>query len=301
MAAAAAGFGMTRFLGLLLPRRWLLGLGRTAAPLLYHAVPGLRRSLLDNAAPILGPGASLAERRALAVGVLASFSRFTIEVVMSHRRLPVGADLFETMRGREHYERARAAGRGIIGVTLHLGNYEVGPMLLARRVQPLAVVYTRDPVPLFERLRDRRRRAQGVSGIPIDGSPLFTLDVRSVLRRGGMVLVAADLGFDAPGAGDVYEFLGAPAPFWSWPARLALASGAPLLPCFIVRDEAGSYRLDVAAPLFPVGAGGDDEGEAVREMMRPLVALFEEYVRRYPEQWLIIHRYWRSGGGEEAA
>jgi lauroyl/myristoyl acyltransferase len=36
-------------------------------------------------------------------------------------------------------------------------------------------------------------------------------------------------------------------------------------------------------------------------MMRPLVALFEEYVRRYPEQWLIIHRYWRSGGGEEAA
>ena len=298
-AAAGAGFVLTRCLGAVLPRRWLLGLGWSAAPLLYRAAPGLRQALLDNAAHILGPVSSLESRRRLALGVLRSFSRFTIEVVTSDRRLPAGEELFETMRGREHFERARAGGRGIIGVTLHMGNYEVGPMLLARQLQPLAVVYRRDPIRVFERLRERRRRAQGVVGIASDGGRFFSLDSLAVLRQGGMVLVAADVGFEAPGAGSLHDFLGAPAPFLSWPAHLALASGAPLLPCFVVRDEAGRYRLEVEAPLFPdeTAGRGAEAGEA---LMRRLVPLFESYVRRYPEQWLIVHRYWGAAGGEAA-
>ncbi len=59
-----------------------------------------------------------------------------------------------------------------------------------------------------------------------------------------------------------------------------------MLPCFLVRREDGKYQLHMEEPIF--AAAGDEPDD----LMRRLVPVLEEYVRRYPEQWLIVHRYW---------
>jgi len=268
------------------PLRWLVALWRAWAPLLYVALPGTRRALLDNAAHLLGPDSTREQRRELAIGTLASFAQFTAELLASARRLPVGEDLFERMTGRECFDRALAAGRGVIAVTLHLGNYETGPMLLARLHQPLALLLRGDPVASFDRRRARRHAQHGIREIRMDRSAFFGVEALSILRAEGILLLAGDVAFEA-GEGDRYPFFDAEAPFTSWPAELALASGAPILPCFVVRGEGGAYRLEVHEPISPEGC--DDP----RELMRPLVATFEDVVRRHPDQWLIIHRYWQ--------
>ena len=293
---ATAGLGMARLLGALVPTSWLVNFGRVMVIPVVYSVPRVRRALLDNAAHILGPDSSLAARRTLAFGVLRSFSRFAMEVLTSHKRLPTDEELFDTMRGKEHYDRANEAGRGIIGVTLHMGNYEVGPLLLTRLHQPVAIVYNRDPVGTFEQMRSELRRKHSIVEIPVDGSAFFGVDALAVLKQKGMVLLAADTGFEASSGGALYPFLDGQAPFLNWPARLALASKAPILPCVVVRDENDRYRLEIDPPIFP-DEGSPDEGDGVDGMMARLLRVFERYVVRYPDQWLIIHRYWAKESG----
>lgn len=269
----------------ILPLSWLHAMSRWSARFTVRFFPGVRRALLDNARHLLGPAAPHEARMALAIGVLESFGRFFVELLTADRVLPSGGErLLAEMRGREHADLARAGGKGVISVTLHMGNYELGSLLLPRLIQPVAVVYRPDPWGLFEALRSRRRRERDVQEIAAT-DPLFVVSARRVLAQGGVVLATVDLGFPYPG-GERFPFLGGWARFLTWPAHLSLATGAPLLPSFIVRGPDGEYRIELEEPVWP-----DKAGDAAG-IMQALLKVFERQVRAHPEQWLILHRYW---------
>lgn len=272
-----------RLEALVLPVSWLLAMGRWSAHLIFRFVPSMRAALLENAEHLL-PDATPAQREQHGVAVLTSFSRFFVELLTPRKTgLPLDVDLYTLVRGMQHAEAARAQGQGVICVTLHMGNYELGPMLIPQLVdQRVAVVYTPDPWGVFERLRSGRRRARQVEEIPIQGA-LFTVEARRVLEEGGVVLAAADVGFSHQ-RGKPYPFLDGTARFLDWPAVLSRSTGAPLVPCVCYRDpELGEYRFEMRAAITP--------GE-VDAMMRELVGVFGEFVRRFPDQWLILHPYW---------
>jgi KDO2-lipid IV(A) lauroyltransferase len=271
-----------RLEALILPVSWLFAMGRWSARLIFRFVPSMREALLDNAKHLLGPESTQEQREAQAVGVLTSFSRFFVEMLTPRKTLPLNQDLYEIVDGMEHAEAARAKGPGVICVTLHMGNYELGPMLIPQLVeQPVAVVYTPDPWGVFENLRSGRRRQRRVVEIPIKGS-LFTVEARRVLERGGVVLAAADEGFSHQ-RGKVYPFLDGHARFLDWPAHLAKSTGVCLVPCVCYRDAEGAYRFEMKPAIEP--------GE-IDVMMSQMVGAFGEFVQRFPEQWLILHRYW---------
>lgn len=270
-----------------LPASWLHAMARWSARFAVAWLPGLRAALLDNARHLLGIAAPYEARLALAVAVLESFGRFFVELLLADQTLPSGGErLLERMKGREQADAARARGKGVICVTLHMGNYELGTLLLPRLIQPVAVVYRPDPWGLFERLRSSRRRASQAREIAAT-DPLFTLSARRVLDQGGVVLAAVDQGFPGPGGEDL-PFLGGWARFLTWPAHLSRLSGAPLLPCFIVREPDGEYQIELGPAIFP-----EDEPDAAA-IMRRLLPVLADRVRRHPEQWLILHRYWRE-------
>lgn len=268
-----------------MPIGWLFSMGRASARLAVQWLPGLRRALLSNAGHLLGPQAGFFERRRLAVGVLSSFGKFFVELLTAPATYPTAEELFSSVEGLHHGEAALAQGKGVIGITLHMGNFELGPMLLTERYAPVAIVYRPDPFGLVERMRSMARGRAEVEEIKTD-SPLFGIKVLDILRRGGFAFVAGDVGFPAPGVGESYPFLDGRARFLTWPVRTSLASGAPLVPCFLVWErEVGQYRLKMEPAITPA------EPEA---MMRELIAVYERYVVRYPEQWLVLHRYWED-------
>lgn len=278
----------------ILPTSWLFAMGRWAARLGIRLSSGLRRNLEDNARHLLGEGSTLAERRALAVETLENFSRFFVELVAARRYRPPGADtLLERIRGYDAAERAKDRGRGVIGVTLHMGNYELGAQALPDLVSPVAIAYNRDPWGLFESLRSNTRRENLIEEIPVNASRFFTIEARNVLKRKGLLLAAADRGLPTE-RGSVYTFLGRRARFLDWPARLSVATGAPLLPCAVIRLPDEGYTIELAEPLDPA-----DFPDAHALMQRAVEAL-EDFVRRFPEQWLILHRYWETQSEEEA-
>jgi lauroyl/myristoyl acyltransferase len=276
-------FALLVLLGRALPRPILLRLSAACSSAVYWLFPGIRAGLLSNARHILGPGSTGRERSRFARRVLSSFSAFLADMVTPPEKLPAAALLPETS-GKEHFHEASERGRGIVGVTLHMGNYEVAGMEIASFRGNTAVVYNRERVRFLERLRSRKRRQKLLDEIVIEESPFFAVPVLARLREGGIVLLAADQ-VDAR-EGERFPFLHGEAVFSLWPARLSHASGAPILPAFNTLDGDGRYRLRLEKPLFPEDYSGP------REMMARLVEVLAEQVARHGDQWLMIRSFW---------
>lgn len=283
LAVARPFFALLALLASVLQRQLLARFAAACSRAVYLLFPGVRAGLLANAEGILGPESSARARAELARGVLESFAKFLVELLAPARNAP-GQDLHRDTRGREHFEAAAAAGKGVIAVTLHMGNYELASMELASLRPNVAIVYNTDPIPLVEWIRSRRRRAKRLDEIVINESRFFAIEVLQRLREGGVILLSGDQV--AARDGEAFPFCHGTAAFSLWPARLSLSSGAPIVPAFNVRRPDGRYELHLEAPVFP--REGREPGEVLTELLR----VFERYVREYPDQWLMIRKFW---------
>jgi Kdo2-lipid IVA lauroyltransferase/acyltransferase len=180
---------------------------------------------------------------------------------------------------------AYAAGRGVIIVTGHLGNWEIGGAAVAARGYPLTGVAKRAANPLFYgRIMAARQRF----GIEIIDFADATRGALKALRQGRIVALAAD---QHSGAGIWVPFLGRPAATFRGPAVLALRTGAPLFLAVCIRRGDGDYEID----MQPVDATPTDDMEAdVRRVTTSWVRRLEDAVRAHPEQYLWHHRRWRQ-------
>ena len=246
---------------------------------------GLRRAVardnLAHAFPELSPEAREA--------ILSEHYRELGRIVSEFARLPAlvrapGDQVVAGVRGIEHLERGTAAGRGMIMLSGHYCNVELLGAWLGRRhsaaivVQPLAN-------PGVEAWITRQRREAGLETIPM-------ADIRRVyhaLRENKWIGMLADQ--DARGRGMFVPFLGRPASTTLGPARIALATGAPIVMGFATRRADGRLELDIE----PLTAPGDlAEAEAAEQLPRRHVARLEMWIRRRLELWFWLHRRWKT-------
>jgi KDO2-lipid IV(A) lauroyltransferase len=255
----------------------------------YHCSPWVRRGTLANARRLL-PGAPPAQVTRLARRTLHSFYLFCCDVGRSLGRSR--EDLLariESTRGHPHFAAARAAGRGVIVVTAHMGSFEVG-MAALREVEKnrIHVVFRRDRSGRFERQRSALRARIGVEEAPVDEGWTVWVRLRDALLADEAVVLQGDRVM--PGQrGEPVPFLGGTLLLPSGPIKLALATGAPIVPIFSVRTAAGKVRLFVEPPIDLSGhtaARGARDG--ARSALLEWAAVLERYVRAYPDQWLLL-------------
>jgi lauroyl/myristoyl acyltransferase len=259
----------------------------------WHTSAYLRRNTLENARYLLGPGASTRDRRRLARSTITSHWDF-ISDFGRMRRWPKQRLLeeIESVEGEAGYREARALGRGVVLVTAHLGSFEVGLASLCSIEPVVYVVFKRDPMAVFDRLRSEQRRKLGVVEAPVDDGLHVWLELRDALRRDEVVLMQGDRALPGQKAVDI-DFCGRPMKIPTGPARLALAAGAPLVPVFSVRTPNRKVRIVLEAPIVP---DPGDPGADPLPIVRRLTSVIERYVRAYPEQWLMIHPAWEDDG-----
>ncbi|MGH9861976.1 MAG: lysophospholipid acyltransferase family protein [Candidatus Acidiferrales bacterium] len=215
--------------------------------------------------------------------LLAEFARFPRLTARELERVIV-------YEGLEHFQQAAARGQGVIFLTAHLGAWELSSFAHSFYGHPLA--YFNRPLdnPLVDALVNRYRCLGGNRPLERRGAARAALDE---LRRGAAVGILMDQNV-LLGDGNVFvDFLGVPASTTAGPARLALLADAAVVPGFALWDEElGKYRLHFDPPLELVRTG-DAERDVV-ENTALFTRVIEDYVRRYPEQWLWIHRRWRT-------
>jgi KDO2-lipid IV(A) lauroyltransferase len=261
-------------------------LHRFAGPAAVRFSKETRHGTLANAARILGSDSTAAERRTLARKVVGQFVLFCHDV---GRAMSMSADelygRIERIEGHQHYDAARKQKRGAIVVTAHMGSFEVGMAALRRQDARIHVVFRRDLFGRFERMRSALRAKLGVIEAPVDDGWTIWMRLRDALLNDEVVVLQGDRVM--PGQkGQRVSVLGADMLLPSGPAKLALASGAPILPVFCVRLPSGRIRLCVE-PAIDVVQPAD-----VNRAMEKLAAVLGKYIRAQGQQWLMLQPAW---------
>ena len=194
-----------------------------------------------------------------------------------------------TYAGLEHYLEARARGKGVLFVTAHLGGWEIGSYAHSLYGYPIRIVVRAlDNGPLDRFVQRIRTRA----GNSVFDKQDFARGLLAAMRAGETVGILMDTNITPP-QGVFVDFFGVPACTASGLARVALRTDAAVVPGFTVwHVEEQRYAIHFEPPV-ELTRTGDEEQDVIANTARFSQAI-EGYVRRYPEQWLWVHRRWKA-------
>ena len=254
----------------------------------FASMPRERRAARRNLTRITGR--SGLPSLFLALRLFYNFSKFMVGYT---DLAPFRPELVEAWaEGRPEAQRAIAAliaeGKGLIVLTLHLGNWEIGLALLSRLGTPVNVVLRQGEGPGPARFADEARAHPGVRIVAAGDSAWNGLDLLLALRRGEIVAIQGDRPFGDPTRR--VALFGAPVTLPAGPFALAQASGASiLLVCCPIRGHF-RYRFHVGEPLR-VAPGEEGLQTAMDEFARGI----ERVVASYPTQWFNFYDVWKEG------
>jgi KDO2-lipid IV(A) lauroyltransferase len=188
---------------------------------------------------------------------------------------------FAYLKGEDVIQKALARGKGAILLSAHLGNWEFGGTMMRLSDYPLAVVALPHNTAATNALVNRFRKGKGITVIEVDDSPFSALPILKHLRQNGVVAMIGDKDFF--GNGIPVSFFGKQIPFPVGPVTIAMSSGAALIPAFVLKQSGGKYFgvLEEAVSLTRHGT----RRQATTENLQKIAAIFETYIRRYPDQW----------------
>jgi KDO2-lipid IV(A) lauroyltransferase len=190
--------------------------------------------------------------------------------------------------GLEHCTKALEKGRGVLFFGAHFGNWELEAVAVSLFIKPLVVIYRRLDNPVLDALVRRFRSATG--NTPLLKEHAMRAMLRT-LKRNDMLGILIDQNVDYY-EGVFIDFFGRPACTTDGLALLALHTGAPVLPGYIVRLPDGRYRFVVGPEVEVVDTGHWEED--IRVNTQRFMKIIEETVRKYPDQWLWVHQRWKT-------
>jgi Kdo2-lipid IVA lauroyltransferase/acyltransferase len=286
-AIEAAAAGVVGGIAGMLPRGPALAFGRALGRTWGRLDRRHLRIAEDNLARAF-PDWDEARRRAVALGVYGHFGRMLLDILWMARREREEILRHVDVTGAEHVEAARAAGRGALLITGHVGNWELHGLAHGWRFGPIGVVARPlDNPALDARLCDFRRRP----GNTVIYKQRALPQVLRLLRANGAVAFLIDQNVQA-GDGVFVNFFGRKAATTTVAAALALKTGCALIPTHAELGEDGRYRIEYEPPLALPPAG--DHAADLQRLTQQLTSVIEGWVRRRPEQWLWLHRRWKT-------
>jgi KDO2-lipid IV(A) lauroyltransferase len=263
-------------------------LARGYARLLDRAIPRLRRVGQRNLAMAL-PALSLEERTRIIDGVFQSIARMLVSFAKFPSIRKENLDRWIRLEGGEHFDAALRHGRGVLFATAHLGNWELSAFTHAFLAEPMNVVVRPLDNPLIDHLVETRRALSGNRPI---GKKDFARSILKALAANQAVGILIDQNESAD-AGAFVDFFGIKACAGTGFARFAQHSGAAVIPGFALWNENEQRWVLRFYPAVEM------TGDIARDT-QSLQSVLEGVIRQYPDQWLWIHRRWKTRPPGEA-
>jgi KDO2-lipid IV(A) lauroyltransferase len=282
---------------LALPRSWSLALARGIGFLGYGLVSRQRTKILENLKFAYGDTKSAQELEGVGKQVMGHMLQTAVDFLrFATLSRDQAASFVEAGDAHSFCKDILQEGRGLIIMTAHMGNWELLAGSFCLQGFKGAVVGRRIYYEPYNRWIVGLRSAVRVRTIYQDEA---VRQVHATLRAGEIVGLLPDQDRDNV-RGIFVDFFGRPAYTSVAPVKFAMASGAPILPAFMVRLPGNRYKLILGNLMRPKIEDGDRTA-SIRRYTEAWMKDFEEVIRRYPEQWGWMHDRWKTKPEETAA
>ena len=188
----------------------------------------------------------------------------------------------------KNIDKALAKGKGGIILTAHMGNWELGGVVitsLGYSVTAIALPHKERPV---NELFNRQRQIKGMTVVPMQNSVRKSIEA---LKSNGLVAVLADRDFTSHG--ELLDFLGKKALIPKGAAIFSIKTGAPLIPVFFMRQPDNTFILEIEEPIDPPEINEEMiEGPVLINFVEKYKKIIEDRIRRSPTQWLMFRKFW---------
>ena len=283
----APAWMLLKLLGLL-PRKAALASGRLIC-LIVHLVHGRLRRTANRNLCLAMPELHADGRKAIITGVFENLGRLLAEFSRFPKMTKSNVQEIVIYDGFENYRRAAERGRGVLFLTGHLGAWELCAFAQGLYGFPLSFLVRPIDNPLVDALIKRYRELSGNQTINKNES---VRKVLTSLKNGRAVGFLIDVN-TLEDEGEFCEFFGIPACSTTGLATFALRTNAPVVPGFIHWDERlKRHRLTFEPEVNLIRTG--DFKDDVRSNTALFTSIIENHVRRRPEQWLWVHKRWRT-------
>jgi KDO2-lipid IV(A) lauroyltransferase len=271
-----------------LPRSFARALGAALGAVAFHAIPRLKKVGLVNLA-LAFPEKPAAERQKILRRLYRYLGWHLAEFCQMAHYTPESTRNFIRYEGLEHYLAAKAKGKGVLVVTGHLGAWELSSFYHSLMGHPMSMVIRRLDNPRIDALVNHVRCLHGNRVLHKDD---FARGLLDAMHKAETVGILMDTNMTPP-QGLFVPFFGSLACTASGLARVARKTGAAVLPGFMLWEESERKYVLHFGPEIAIANTGDDEADAITNTARCTAAI-ESWVRRYPDQWLWVHRRWKT-------
>lgn len=272
----------------LLPRTLGRRLGAAVGAFAFRVVPRLRRVGMRNL-ELAFPSASPEERTHILRNLYRNLGWQLAEFckMPSYTRLNTKGKM--RYEGLERYLAAKEKGKGVLILTGHLGAWELSSFYHSLMGYPMSMVIRRLDNAKVDRLVNGIRCLHGNQVLHKDD---FARALLSAMRRGESVGILMDTNMTPP-QGVFVDFFGMQACTASGLARVALKTGAAVLPGFMLWEPSEKKYVLHFGEEIPVVSTDDDQTD-ILQLTQRLTTELETWIRRYPDQWLWVHRRWKT-------
>lgn len=254
----------------------------------YFICTGERKAMRKNLEVILGkdhPGIKKYPRQ-----IYANFGRYLVDFFRAQKIDKKFIDKFVKIENLEYMDNALKKGKGVIGLTAHLGNWELCAQILARlgyKMNAIALTHKHFRIDDFF---SRQRQLSGINVIPVG---LAVRKCFAALKKNEIVGILGDRDFSGEN-GIFVDFLNRSFLAPLGPAVLSLHTGAAIIPAFVIRDEKDErkFKYIFTEPIYPEYSG--DEKKDIKLLTIKYIKVIEKFVKLYPQQWFVFHEFWKA-------
>jgi KDO2-lipid IV(A) lauroyltransferase len=235
------------------------------------------------------PALSAPERTRILRGLFRFLGWQLVEFCRMARYTPENTRGWLRTEGLDHYLAASARGKGVLIVTGHLGVWELSGFYHSLMGHTMSVVVRHLDNRLLDEFVNDNRCLHGNRMLSKDN---FARGLLTAMRMGQTVALLMDTNMTPP-QGAFVEFFGKQACTATGLAHVAVKTGAAVLPAFMVWEEAERRYVLHFGPELVFEKTGDDEAD-ILAITQKCTSAIEIWIRRYPDQWLWIHRRWKT-------
>jgi predicted exporter/lauroyl/myristoyl acyltransferase len=269
----------------LFPKSFLRALAKLAATIYWRLAAHRREIVIQNLLPVFG-----GDHRQAVIAAEKLFTEVLLKLadLWSFEGGVAVADWFVNWNGWEIFATAEARGRGVLFVTPHLGNWELGGAFMARHGCKMLVLTQAEPDPHLTAMRQASRARWGIETLVVGEDAFVFVEIIKRLQQGATVALLVDRP-PAPTA-VIVNLFGRKFFASIAAAELARASGCAIVPTFIVR-EADGYRAQIL-PEIAYDRAAISNREARIRLTQEIIRAFEPVIRQHPTQWFHFVPVW---------